>query len=229
MEETKIILVTGANRGIGLEICRQLASAGHRVILTARDEEKGRSAAASISGQVQFFRVDMADPASFKDVQNYIAGQFGYLDVLINNAGIMSSSLGFDQAVPDEIHRVMETNLFGVIGLTQALLALLQKSSAGRIINISSGMGALNDMAGGYAGYRLSKTALNSFTAVLAADLSATKIRVNSMCPGWVKTDMGGSGAHRPVEKGAETAVWLATAGQIPNGKFLRDKTVIDW
>ncbi len=229
MNDPKVVLVTGANRGIGLEICRQLAAAGQRVLLTARDEEKGRSAAASLPGEVHFFHLDVTDPGSYENVQNYIAAEFGYLDVLINNAGIMSSTRGFDKTDLNDIRRVMETNLFGIIGLTQTLLPLLYKSSAGRIINISSGLGAISEMGGGYAGYRLSKTALNGFTAALAADLSATNIRVNSMCPGWVKTDMGGSGAHRSVEKGAETAVWLATAGQIPNGKFLRDKIIIDW
>jgi NAD(P)-dependent dehydrogenase (short-subunit alcohol dehydrogenase family) len=149
--------------------------------------------------------------------------------VLINNAGIISSSKGVDKVGMDEIRALLETNFFGPLQLTQSLPPLLEKSPDGRIINISSGMGALHEVGCGYAAYRLSKTALNSFSAILAKDLAGTNIKVNSMCPGWVRTEMGGSNASRSVERGADTAVWLATAKEIPNGKFLRDRKVIEW
>ncbi len=227
---SKIALVTGANKGIGFEIVKQLAERDFKVILTARNNERGEEARKKInSDNVVFHRLDMNDADSFEKIAAYIETDFGHLDVLINNAGIMSQRNGFDQASLENIRTVMETNLFGPIALTQALLALIKKSSDGRIINISSGMGALNDAGSGYAGYRLSKVSLNGFSAFLARDLSGTKIKVNTMCPGWVRTDMGGSNASRSVDKGAETAVWLATASEIPNGKFLRDKRVIDW
>ncbi|MEQ8926314.1 MAG: SDR family NAD(P)-dependent oxidoreductase, partial [Fulvivirga sp.] len=129
----------------------------------------------------------------------------------------------------DTVRRTMQINLYGPMDLSKTLLNLLKGSAEGRIINISSGLGAMNEMAGGHPSYRLSKVGLNAFTKILSSDLSDTNIKVNSMCPGWVKTDMGGKGAQRSVEQGADTAVWLATAEDIPNGKFLRDRKVIEW
>ena len=229
MNHNKIILVTGGNRGIGLEICKQLAEQDHKVILTARDAERAKIALKKLQDTVQFLILDVTQPESFKKVKIFIQEKYERLDVLINNAGIISSSKGVDKVGMDEIRALMETNLFGPIQLTQSLLPLLEKSPDGRIINISSGMGALHEVGGGYAAYRLSKTALNSFSAILARDLAGTNIKVNSMCPGWVRTDMGGPSASRSVERGADTAVWLATADDIPNGKFLRDLRVIEW
>jgi len=225
----KTILVTGGNRGIGFEICRQLAEQNHIVILAARDKAKGKAAIQSLPDNVLFTHLDMTSPASFEATRVFINETYGRLDVLINNAGIMSASGGFDQANINEVRTVMETNLFGPMQLTQTLLPLLKKSTQGRIINFSSGMGSLSEMGSGHAGYRISKTALNAFTAILAHDLSGTNIKVNSMCPGWVSTDMGGKNAPRTVKQGADTAVWLSSTADIPTGKFFRDRKVLAW
>ena len=150
--------------------------------------------------------------------------------MLINNAGIFQDGNHTLETLPEEVFdRTLQTNFIGPVKLTRALLPLIRKGSDARVINISSGLGAMNEMSGGYGSYRLSKAALNAATQVYAAELMSDGIKVNSMCPGWVKTDMGGAGASREVAHGAETAVWLATATDIPNGKFLRDKQVIEW
>lgn len=156
-----------------------------------------------------------------------VESRYGRLDVLINNAGIIGNrpAAAFDL---EQVHEVMDTNLYGTIHLTRAMWPLLLKSADARVINISSGMGSLGDQSkGDYAAYRMSKWALNGWTLLLAGD-APEAVSVNAMCPGWVKTDMGGLGAERPVE-GAETAVWLATEKDIPSGKFWRDKAVIPW
>jgi len=228
----RTILVTGANKGIGLEICRQLARLEMRVILTARDKDKGLEAVKLLEpekGTVEFHQLDVTDPASIAALHDFLHQEVQQLDGLINNAGIGVGTGGADEADIQEMRAILETNLFGPIQLTQALLPLLKKSSDGRIVNVSSGMGSLTNMGSGYAGYRISKTALNSFTAVLAQDLADTNITVNTMHPGWVRTDMGGQNAERSVEEGADTAVWLATAPNLPSGKFFMDRKEIPW
>jgi NAD(P)-dependent dehydrogenase (short-subunit alcohol dehydrogenase family) len=174
--------------------------------------------------------LDQSDQESCKRFGDALKDRFEQVDVLINNAGIMGSSplLEFNM---DQMDRVFATNLLGPVWLTRELLPLLKKSHDPRIINLSSGLGALNEMGGGYAAYRISKTALNAFTAILSAELnqSGVNMRVNAMCPGWVRTDMGGMDAHRSVEQGADTAVWLATVRNLPTGKFFRDRKVIPW
>lgn len=231
MTKKKIAVVTGANRGIGKEIARQLALNNVFVILTARDPVKGQHSVDELKSaglDVEFQSLDMDSEESMIRLADYVQNQYGRLDILINNAALGGG--GDSLRVPmKEFRRTFETNFFGPLRLSQLLVPLLRKSESGRIINISSGMGALNRMGGGDAAYRISKTALNSLTAVMAADLSGTPIKVNTMCPGWVRTDMGGSSAPRSVEKGAETAVWLALEKNIPSGKFFRDKKIIDW
>jgi NAD(P)-dependent dehydrogenase (short-subunit alcohol dehydrogenase family) len=149
------------------------------------------------------------------------------LDVLVNNAGVEGPAGRAAEVDLEDAHRVLETNLFGAWRLAHATLPLLRASDDARIVNVSSGMGQLAEMGGGYSAYRVSKAALNALTRVLAADEPG--IRVNSICPGWVRTDMGGSGAPRSIEQGADTAVWLATAPEIPNASFLRDRKEIPW
>jgi NAD(P)-dependent dehydrogenase (short-subunit alcohol dehydrogenase family) len=235
MSMKKVVLVTGANRGIGLEICRQLADLGHTVILTARDVTKGESAAESIRGDVRFIQLDVTSNESANRCAIEAQGTLPHLDVLINNAAIIKpnpdqKAKSLRNAALEEVQVVFDTNFFGALRVTQALLPMLLKSPEGRIINMSSGMGELRDLSyGGYAAYRLSKAGLNAQTILLAADLSATHIKVNAMCPGWVRTDMGGRGATRSVVLGAETAVWLALAENIPSGRFWRDKREIHW
>ena len=228
-----MIVVTGGNRGIGFEICRQLASRGAQVVLTARKAEAGQEAVEKLAAQkltVRFHPLDVTSSESAVSLRDYLDRTFGHVDVLINNAGIISD----DEASGLEVKAVtvratFETNTLGPLQLSQTLMPLLKRSRAARIVNMSSGMGALSEMGGGYAAYRISKAALNAVTGILAAELRGA-IAVNSMCPGWVRTDMGGANAERDVSQGADTAVWLALdAPQDLSGKFLRDRKVIAW
>ncbi|MEM7038469.1 MAG: SDR family NAD(P)-dependent oxidoreductase [Bacteroidota bacterium] len=225
--EKKIILVTGGNRGIGLEICRQLAAEGHTVLVGCRNLNSGKSAIRGLKGALFVVVVDVSFQASMQKVRMDLRDEYGRLDVLVNNAGIISSGLGTVDAPFPEIENVMTTNFYGPWYLSREMMPLLRKSAEGRIINVSSGMGAVSDLSGNYAGYRMSKYALNGMTMMMANDLRGEGIKVNAMCPGWVRTDMGGAGATRSVEQGADTAVWLATAAEIPTGKFFRDRAVI--
>lgn len=224
----KTAVITGANRGIGKEIARQLALAGFKIILTARDPEKAQRAAGEIGGEVVSMELDVASEESVEAFGILLRDRVSQVDVLVNNAGIIGRRrlLEFDM---QEMHEVLETNFFGALRTTRAVLPLMPKSPGSRIINISSEMGAWSELHGGHAAYRLSKVSLNAFTVLLANELRSTSIKVNAMCPGWVRTDMGGSGASRTPEKGAETALWLATEPNIPSGKFFKDKREIAW
>jgi NAD(P)-dependent dehydrogenase (short-subunit alcohol dehydrogenase family) len=226
----KNIIVTGSNRGIGLEIAKQLESLGNLVIVTARTFEKAQEASEKIGNGAVPHELDVSRSSSIDRFTEKIQEELSSIDVLINNAGIFQDQNYSLIDVPlDNFNQTLETNFMGPLKLIRSLYPLLKKSKDARIINLSSGLGALNEMGGGYPGYRISKTALNALSAILAADLAKDNIKVNAMCPGWVRTDMGGPGASREVAKGAETAVWLATEENIPNGKFLRDMKVIDW
>lgn len=226
---TKTILVTGGNRGIGHEICRQLAELGHEVIMGTRDPVKGKLIAKKMALPIDVQALDVNNTNHIEKLALYLSDAYGSLDVLINNAGIGIASNGVAKADLTEVKEIMETNFYGPWRLTQKLLPLLLKSDEGRIINMSSGMGALDGMEGGYAGYRMSKSALNALTILAAKELANTSIKVNAMCPGWVKTEMGGAGAHRTVEQGADTAIWLSTEENIVSGLFFRDRKVISW
>jgi NAD(P)-dependent dehydrogenase (short-subunit alcohol dehydrogenase family) len=229
-----VILVTGGNRGIGLEICRQLAARGAHVIMGSRNPAKGEAAKASLgelAARITVEGLDVDDATSVTTFAQRVGKSPGKLDVLINNAGIFDKRDGNASTVPiDVVEKTFRTNVLGPMRLTQALLLLLRASKAGRVVNLSSGMGTLDDMGAGSAAYRISKTALNALTATLAAELTVSRIAVNCMCPGWVKTDMGGPNATRPVNEGADTAVWLALeADQAVTGKFWRDRAEIPW
>ena len=240
----KIAVVTGANRGIGFEICRQLAQQGFLVILTSRDEAKGLEACKKLEREelaVRFHKLDVDHAASVSELKTFIEKEYGRCDVLVNNAGIfpdVSSQGDFEQKNPpsilttnlETIKRGQTTNVFGSLLMCQAFVPLMKKNNYGRIVNISSGMGQLSDMNGFYPSYRISKTALNAVTRILNDELGNLNILVNSMCPGWVKTDMGGAGATREVDEGADTALWLATLPDSgPRGKFFRDRKEIPW
>ena len=229
----RVVVVTGGNRGIGFEICRQLAGRGAQVILTARQPEAGADAVRRLAAQkltAQFHPLDVTDPAGAVVLRDHLQKSFGRLDVLINNAGIFSKDDGPGLDVkPETVRSTLETNTLAPLRLSQLLVALLKRGNSPRIVNVSSGMGALSEMEGGYAAYRISKTALNAVTAILAAELRGT-VAVNSVCPGWVKTDMGGPNAEREVSQGADTPVWLALeAPPELTGKFVRDRQVIPW
>ncbi len=233
MSDLPVALVSGANRGIGLEIARQLVAGGHQVLLGSRDLGAGERAGAAIEPQgsrVSAIELDVADPASVESAAARISSDPRRLDVLVNNAGDFGSPAGASDTDLGEAHAVLETNLFGAWRLTQSVIPLLRSSSRGRIVNVSSGAGQLAEMEGGRAAYRISKTALNALTRVLAADEAGSGILVNSLCPGWVRTRMGGESATRSVEEGADTAVWLATLPDDgPSGGFFRDRQPIPW
>jgi len=227
----KTIVVTGANRGIGFEICNELGALGHEVIVTARNVRKGIDASNKMRDKgynTHFYQLDVEEEKSITLFTHELGKSHHQVDVLINNAAILRDNgmhlRDLDMKVFD---RTMKINLKGPMLLTRAMLRMLKNSSDPRVINVSSGMGALNTMGGGNPAYRLSKAALNALTGIFSAEEPG--IKFNAMCPGWVKTTMGGSAATRDVEKGAETVVWLSTAEDIPQGKFIRDKKVIDW
>lgn len=231
----RIALVTGANRGIGFEICRQLAKRGLHVVLASRDAARGRAAAGVLRGEgleVETRTLDVTSARSIKALAAWAEKRHSRLDVLVNNAGILADPRGsrFLDSKPATYRQTLDTNLFGPLLLSQVLVPLMKKNRYGRIVNVSSGQGQLSDMGAGTPAYRISKTALNALTRVLAAELTGSGILVNSMCPGWVRTDMGGPGAPRTVEQGADTAVWLAMLPDDgPNGGFFRDRKPIAW
>jgi NAD(P)-dependent dehydrogenase (short-subunit alcohol dehydrogenase family) len=233
--DPKIAVVTGANRGIGLEICRELARRDISVIMTSRDEAKGELAASRLRREgldLNVMRLDVTDSASIRGFADRLGENFGGADVLVNNAGILIDPKGsrVRDAEVETFRETLETNFFGPLQLCQLLVPMMLRRGGGRIVNLSSGMGQLSDMGAGSPAYRVSKTALNALTRTLAAELKGTNILVNAMCPGWVRTDLGGSGATRSVEQGADTAVWLATLPDDgPSGGFFRDRQAIPW
>ena len=231
MADNRVALVSGGNRGIGQEICRQLAEKGYTVVLGSRDEEQGREAAEKLDGDVHARQLDVTDQESVDHLVESIEEEFGRLDVLVNNAGIMNDDgQSSVEADLDRVREALEANLFGAWRLSEAAIPLMRRGGYGRIVNISSGLGALEDMGGGQPGYRVSKTSLNALTRMLSSELRGTGILVNSVCPGWVQTDMGGSNASRTVEEGADTPVWAATLQDNgPTGGFFRDRRPIAW
>jgi NAD(P)-dependent dehydrogenase (short-subunit alcohol dehydrogenase family) len=231
MEYGRVALVSGANRGIGREIVRQLAESGITTILGSRDEEKGRAAAEGMSREVRVRQLDVTDEKGIAQLARDVEEEFGRLDVLVNNAGISIDRGQHGVAADlDVVRETLEMNLFGAWRLCEAFVPLMQPNRYGRIVNISSGMGALHDMGGGSPAYRVSKTSLNALTRILASELRGTGILVNSVCPGWVQTDMSGLGASHTVEEGADTPVWAATLpNNGPNGCFFRDRRQIPW
>jgi NAD(P)-dependent dehydrogenase (short-subunit alcohol dehydrogenase family) len=229
----KTALITGANKGIGREVARQLAAKGFHVFVGARNAKAGRKAAEEIaqqSGKATFLEIDVSDNDSVNAAAADLSKVVDHLDVLVNNAGIMVDG---DDAIlkisDDLVRKNLETNTLGTLRVTRAFAALLRKSKSPRVINVSSGGGQLTGGADGWSpAYCISKTALNGVTSQVAAALP--EFAINSVCPGWVRTDMGGPSATRSVEEGADTIVWLATdAPKDLTGKFLRDRKEIPW
>jgi NAD(P)-dependent dehydrogenase (short-subunit alcohol dehydrogenase family) len=233
MSQQRTALVTGANRGIGLEVCRQLAAGRYRVILTARDRRKADAAAAALraAGDVIPAVVDVTDARSITALAADLERQSIPVDVLVNNAAVLvGESHGVLQTTVEDLRATFETNLFGVVAVSQAFVPAMLARKYGRIVNVSSEAGQLASMGTYAPAYSMSKAALNAFTRQLAADTRGRGILVNSACPGWVRTDMGGPGAPRSVEQGADTIVWLATQpSNGPTGGFFSDRRAIDW
>ncbi|MBL8171836.1 MAG: SDR family oxidoreductase [Acidobacteria bacterium] len=242
-EQTKkVALVTGANKGIGYETARQLATQGITVLIGARDEKRGKEAATKLQREgfdAQFLLLDINDEATHKTARQFIEEKFGKLDILVNNAGI---ALDLDQK-PSEVdaqmlRKTFDTNFFGVISVTQALMPLIRKSKAGRIVNVSSGLGSLTQNSDPnwsfYAvkplAYNSSKTALNAFTVMLAHELKDTAIKVNSADPGFTATDLNGHRGYKTVEQGASVITQLATLpADGPTGSYFDDQGVLPW
>lgn len=229
----KTVLVTGANRGIGFEIARQLAEKGFQVWLTARNQQRGMEAVLRLSGEgrmVRFLKLDVVDLDSIRSASDALKNKLDSLDVLINNAGIVLR--GEDDILkvnPEKLIDTFRINSFGPLWVVRACSDLLKNGS--RVINISSGAGEICGGMSSYAPvYSISKTALNAVTCQLAHALKPKGVLVNAVCPGWVRTDMGGPSATRSVEEGADTPVWMATdPGFRETGKFFRDRKVVSW
>ena len=231
--ETKIALITGGNKGIGFEVCRELGKKGYTIILTARNEKRGQAATNKLKAEkieCEFVLLDTSDLKSIENAFSVISLKYSKLDALINNAavGLDKSSDILDASIED-ISITTYTNSLGPLFIVKIFSPLLKSGS--RVINVSSGAGSICSGMGSYSPvYSTSKTFLNAITCQLANSFRIKNVAVNSVCPGWVRTDMGGAGASRSVEKGAETIVWLAAEAPINlTGKFLRDLKEIHW
>ena len=240
--QQRVALVTGANKGIGFEVARQLAREGYRVFLGARDEKAGEAAAEKLRAEgarttkdkcdddIRFLKIDISKPDSIESAAEDFSKQSDHLDVLINNAGILlDDDKDILKCSPEMFETTLRTNTLGTLLVSQAFVPFLKKSDTPRIVNVSSGGGQLDGGADGWApAYCISKTALNGVTVQLAAALP--KFAVNSVCPGWVRTDMGGSNATRSVAEGASGIFWVACeAPQSLTGKFVKDRKIILW
>ena len=230
----RVALVTGANRGIGLEICRQLGAAGYAVVLTARDAERGAKAVRTLCGEgldARFHALDVASPGDAAEAAAFVERELGRLDALVNNAAVaIDPEAALATVDLDVVRRTLEINLVGALRCCQAFLPLMRRQEYGRIVNVSSGRGSFSKLAAGGPSYRISKTALNALTVILADEVREANILVNAMTPGWVRTRLGGIKAPRSTAEGAETAVWLATLPDDgPRGRFFRDREDFPW
>lgn len=232
--EPRIALVTGANRGIGLEVCRQLASRGVQVILSSRDPAKGAAAVASLQEQgcvVEFLPLDVGDLASIRSIQNEIQERYGRLDILVNNAAVYLDERRNLIDLPLElIEETMEVNFYGALHLCRAFLPGMIARDYGRIVNVTSEAGSLASMGSSMPIYAISKAALNAMTRVLASQVRNSNIKINAICPGWVRSDMGGPNAPRSLLVGAAGVVWAALLPDNgPSGSFYRDQKPLPW
>jgi NAD(P)-dependent dehydrogenase (short-subunit alcohol dehydrogenase family) len=225
---TRTAVVTGGNRGIGLEVCRQLAANGFTTVLTARDPDRGAHAAQDLG--VEFQQLDVASVDNVRGAIAEIARRNGSVDVLVNNAAIHYDTWqrGSDADL-EVVGEALNTNLFGAWRTSLAVIPLMQRKRWGRIVNVSSQGGSLASMSGGTPAYSVSKAALNALTRIIAAEVRGDGILVNSICPGWVATDMGGHGG-RPVSEGAASVMWaVLLPDDPPSGGFVRDGRPLPW
>lgn len=239
MNQQRIAVVTGGNRGIGFEICRQLAQQGIQVVLTARNVAQGQAAADQLRqtvGPVQFQPLDITQPHQIQNLVSWVENQFGHLDILVNNAGVY---LDQHQAAltisPDLITQAVNTDVCGTFALCQAVIPLMRAHGYGRIVNLSSRTSQLDQMNNLGLTYKISKAAINVITVVLAQDVKEDNILINAVNPGWIKTDMGGEAAQRSPtaqapEHGAAGPVWLATLPDGgPSGCFFNGCALVPW
>ena len=230
----KIAIVTGANRGIGFESCRQLSQLSILTILTSRDESKGKAAQETLlkdGGDLDYHQLDVSDMESITRLGAYVKEKFGRCDILVNNAGVFLDRGKSIFDVPLEIlQETLEINAIGALNMCRTFLPLMQKQHYGRIVNVSSSMGKVSTLGGNSAAYRLSKVLLNAMTRIMADEVSDKGIKINTMAPGWVRSDMGGPGAPRSLAEGADTIIWLATLpSDGPTGGFFEDRRPTDW
>lgn len=232
-------IVTGANRGIGREVARQLVLLGYRVILTSRDESKGKQTVAELeqeigaktAGSLIYRQLDATNHESIKRLHRFVVSEFAAADVLVNNAAVLLDQYGrLLQTSLDIYHATLETNLYGPLALCQMFVPMMLERRYGRVVNVSSGAGQFENMVNDMTAYRLSKLALNGLTLMLANSVEGTNVLVNAGCPGWVRTEMGSPNAPRSTEEGAQGIVWLATLPEGgPHGGFFRDRQRIAW
>jgi NAD(P)-dependent dehydrogenase (short-subunit alcohol dehydrogenase family) len=230
----RIALVSGGNRGIGFAVCKGLNQVRLQVIMGSRDIENGQLAAERLQNEgfkVDPHQLDVTDPTSIEALKAYILKQYGRLDVLINNAGVhLDKGESILEVSLDIVRQTLEINLFGALNISRTFLPMMKQHDYGRVVNVSSDMGSLSKMSGRSGAYRMSKAALNALTRVIASEVEGYNIKVNTMAPGWVKTDMGGPSAPRSPEQGADTIIWLATLPDDgPTGGFFKDRESVPW
>ena len=230
----KVAVVTGGNRGIGLEVCRQLAAEGVRVVLTGRDETAAAQAADELRAKkldVSSAVLDVTSESTIRSCAQHVIGEFGRVDILVNNAAVLlGESRALLQIPIEDFRETFEANVFGAIAVARAFVPGMVERRSGSVVNVSSQAGQLSSMGTYAPAYSISKAALNAFTVQLAAATRGTGVIVNCVCPGWVRTRMGGRNAPRSVEKGADTIVWLALQpSNGPTGKFFSGRREIDW
>jgi NAD(P)-dependent dehydrogenase (short-subunit alcohol dehydrogenase family) len=227
----KTALITGANKGLGFQSAKDLGKLDYHILLGSRDVIKGKEALKELeklSISCELLEIDVSNINSINSAFESLKNKD--VHVLVNNAGIFPDrDSRFVDADSEVFHQTINTNLFGAIELTKLIIPKMEKQGYGRIVMVSSGLGQMEGMGAGYAAYRISKTAMNAATQIFAAEMKHPNVTINSVCPGWCRTDMGGSGADRTIEHGAETIVWLASLNNTSNGKFFRDKEEIPW
>jgi len=235
----KVAIVTGANRGLGHALTKALAEDDYKVFMVGRNKIEIDNASAKLQEaglNIEGFEADVSKARHVTALSSYVQSQFDHLDLLINNAGIIIEPGGLDSQVtcftinPELVEEAYSVNTVGSLRMVQAFYDLLKKARQPRIVNVSSGMGSLAGMEAGWPAYRMSKAAMNAMTVILSKELEDTRIKVNSVCPGWVRTDMGGPNADRSIEEGIEGILWAAKLPPDgPTGGFYRDGKLLDW
>lgn len=234
LHDKPLAVVTGANRGIGFETCRQLAKFGIQTILTSRDESKGRKATETLSREgieLTYHQLDVADLGSISILKSYVMDRYQRCDILVNNAGVfLDRGMSILEVPLDTLEKTIETNFLGALNMCRAFIPIMRDQNYGRIVNVSSAMGSITRMGGYSSAYKLSKLLMNGMTRISADELRGTNIKINTMAPGWVRSDMGGPSAPRSLSQGADTIIWLATLPDDgPTGGFFENRNPTAW